>query len=214
MQRPETDSQYDAGKQAIVQYKAEYRDQIYAVTVGSESLYRGTYTAQQLVERINDMRSAAPELLYGTADSWNKYADGTANPVVAVSDVLLCNAFAYWQGADIDNAVNVFNDDISQAFASVESAAGDAKPELWVGETGWPTAGTTYQNAVPTLQNTERFYTDGICSKVEGGTNVFVFEAFDEPWKPESIGEDGSAAVETHWGVMTAEREEKYSLKC
>jgi glucan 1,3-beta-glucosidase len=160
------------------------------------------------------VRSAAPGLRYGTADSWNKYADGAADPVVAVSDILLCNAFAYWQGAAIGNAVNVFNDDISQAFARVKSAAGGKQPELWVGETGWPSAGTTYQQAVPTLDNARRFYKEGVCPKVEDGTNVFVFEAFDEPWKPESIGADGNPADETHWGVMTVDRNEKYSLKC
>jgi glucan 1,3-beta-glucosidase len=46
------------------------------------------------------------------------------------------------------------------------------------------------------------------------GYNVFYFEAFDEPWKPKSIGENGLAADETHWGAMTADRQSKYSLKC
>lgn len=46
------------------------------------------------------------------------------------------------------------------------------------------------------------------------GYNVFFFEAFDEPWKPKSIGDNGLAADETHWGAMTAEGKNKYSLKC
>lgn len=46
------------------------------------------------------------------------------------------------------------------------------------------------------------------------GANVFSFEAFDEPWKPSSVGTDGSAEDETHWGVMNADRSTKYSLKC
>jgi glucan 1,3-beta-glucosidase len=46
------------------------------------------------------------------------------------------------------------------------------------------------------------------------GVNTFYFEAFDEPWKPDSIGDDGSAADEKHWGAMSAERVPKFSLTC
>ena len=41
---------------------------------------------------------------------------------------------------------------------------------------------------------------------LEWGVNVFYFEAFDEPWKPTSIGDNGAAADETHWGAMNADR--------
>lgn len=166
------------------------------------------------MSKINDLRAAAPGFRYGTADSWNRYADGTADPLIPAVDVLLVNAFAYWQGATIDGAVGVFDDDIAQAFARIRSTAGDKKIELWVGETGWPTEGTTYQNAVPGLQSAERFYKEGVCKMVAGGTSAFYFEAFDEPWKPDSIGDDGSAADEKHWGAMTVDRKAKYSLNC
>lgn len=46
------------------------------------------------------------------------------------------------------------------------------------------------------------------------GYNVFYFEAFDEPWKPASVGDSGVSSDETHWGAMTASREAKYSLQC
>lgn len=46
--------------------------------------------------------------------------------------------------------------------------------------------------------------------------SVFVFETYDEPWKPSSIGDNGEAKDETHWGVMTAARMNKpgYDLQC
>lgn len=197
-----------------MKYAIPYKEQVLAITVGSESLYRGTFTANQLVAKIADMRKAAPQFRYGTADSWNKYNDGTADPVVRVADVLLVNAFAYWQGAAINNAVNVFNSDINQAFSHIKAIAGSHKVELWVGETGWPTQGNQYEAAVPGLQSAEAFYHNGVCAKVKGGVNVFYFEAFDEPWKPDSIGENGQAADEKHWGAMTSDRKPKFSLKC
>jgi glucan 1,3-beta-glucosidase len=46
------------------------------------------------------------------------------------------------------------------------------------------------------------------------GIDVFYFEAFDEPWKPKSVGDNGQAQDETHWGFMTAERKLKFNGTC
>jgi glucan 1,3-beta-glucosidase len=45
-------------------------------------LYRNDLTAQELLDMINDMQSTFSSILVGTADSWNKYADGTADPLI------------------------------------------------------------------------------------------------------------------------------------
>lgn len=166
-----------------------------------------------MLEKINDMRSAAPQFRYGTAETWNRYQDGTADAVIPACEILLVNAFPYWQGDTIDNAVGVLESDITQAYAHIQALSTNP-PELWIGETGWPTDGTKYQNAEPGLDNAKRFYGEGICGSVNKGENVFAFEAFDEPWKPVSTGLDGSVADETHWGVMGADRIAKYGLKC
>lgn len=46
------------------------------------------------------------------------------------------------------------------------------------------------------------------------GVDAFYFEAFDEPWKPKSIGDNGNAADETHWGMYTADRKPKFNADC
>ena len=54
----------------------------------------------------------------------------------------LVNAFGYWQGQKISNATATYFDDVMQAFTRIQSISGsDTKPELWTGETGWPTDG-------------------------------------------------------------------------
>ena len=54
----------------------------------------------------------------------------------------LVNAFGYWQSQEIHNASATYLDDLSQAFARIQSVSGSVdKPELWNGETGWPTNG-------------------------------------------------------------------------
>lgn len=54
------------------------------------------------------------------------------------------------------------------------------------------------------------------CGALDWGINAFYFEAFDEPWKPVSKGDNGKSSDETHWGAMNADRSLKkgFSLKC
>lgn len=214
---PDTDESYEADKAAVVEYAPKYADQIYAITVGSETMYRGNFTGTQLLSKIQDTKSAVPQFKVGTADSWNKYQDGTADPLITGGvDILLFNAFSYWQGQTIGNATANFFDDIMQAVSTIQSTAGSisSTPELWVGETGWPTAGTTYQNAVPSIASAQTFWSDAVCGMIDWGVNVFYFEAFDEPWKPLSTGADGSVADETHWGAWNGDRSSKFDYSC
>jgi glucan 1,3-beta-glucosidase len=233
--RPDTDDSYQKDKAAVVTYAPQYADQVYAITVGSESMYRGNFTGAELLVKIKEVKAATSnKFKVGTADSWNKYQDGTADPLITGgADILLCNAFSYWQGQTIANSSGSFFDDIMQAFGHIQSVAGSTTtgPELWVGETGsylaykmknilanknagWPTAGSVYQSAVPSTSNAQTFWSNAVCGILDWGVNVFSFEAFDEPWKPVSTGQDGSVADETHWGVWNADRTAKYSTTC
>jgi glucan 1,3-beta-glucosidase len=197
-------------------YRDGYADQIYAVTVGSEALYRKEYTGAQLADLIKDARSKLPPgVKVGTADSWHLFDDGTADALIPAADILLCNAFSYWQGQDIGNATYAFLDDVGRAFGRIAAVSGSRdRPETWVGETGWPSDGTDYQRAEVGLGNAHRFYDESVCLLVRWGYKVFAFEAFDEAWKPKSVGLDGKEADETHWGVMNGDRSLKYSLQC
>jgi glucan 1,3-beta-glucosidase len=75
---------------------------------------------------------------------------------------------------------------------------------------GWPTAGGNFQAAVPSIPNARTFWYEGACALREWGVNVFIFEAFDETWKPATSGKD----VETHWGVWDSTRAAKFNLTC
>jgi len=215
---PDTAESYEADKAAVVTYAPQYADQVYAITVGSETLYRGNFTGDQLLAKIQDTKSAVgSKFKVGTADSWNKFQDGTADPLIKGGvDILLCNAFSYWQGQAIENATANFFDDIMQAFGRIQSIAGSVAnaPELWVGETGWTTHGNNYQAAVPGIGNAQTFWSDAVCGITDWGVNVFYFEAFDEPWKPDSIGANGEAEDEKSWGAWNSDRTVKFNYKC
>ena len=74
--------------------------------------------------------------------------------------------------------------------------------------------GSNYGAAIAGTQNEKTFYQEAVCTAIKWDFNVFYFEAFDEPWKPASIGDNGAAADETHWGASTPQRVAKFSLTC
>ncbi|KAK5168260.1 glycoside hydrolase 3 protein [Saxophila tyrrhenica] len=217
---PDTDASFLADKQALVDHATKNTDQVYAVTIGSETLYRGNFTGQELLSKINDVKSILPNTNVGTADSWNKFADGTADALIKGGvDLILANAFSYWQGKNVGGgAVFTYLDDIQRALGRIQQVSGSLnRTELWNGETGWPTDwGTNYGAAMAGTKNAATLYSEGVCGLLDWGVNVFYFEAFDEPWKPVSIGDNGVAADETRWGAMTADRSPKpgFPLHC
>ena len=82
--RPDTDDSYNLDKTALQSALSDSSNAgvVYAITVGSEALYRGSLTAQALLSKIQDMQSTFPSMKIGTADSWNKFQDGTADPII------------------------------------------------------------------------------------------------------------------------------------
>ena len=92
------------------------------MTVGSETLYRGNYTGAELLSKINEVKAILPDTKVGTADSWNKYADGTADALIRGGvDLLMANAFAYWQGKEVDDGAQyTYFDDMQQALGRIQ----------------------------------------------------------------------------------------------
>ncbi|KAI5280228.1 glycoside hydrolase 3 protein [Ascosphaera acerosa] len=135
---PDVESSFNNDFEALKQHVPGNEDVIEAITVGSEALYRGTMTAPDLLARINQVKQAFPHVQIGFADSWNKFNDGTADPLLQGGvKYLLVNGFAFWQDVDIDGAEKTYLDDMSQAMEHIQRLSPDAY--IATGETGWPT---------------------------------------------------------------------------
>lgn len=195
---------------------------VHAITVGSEALYRGDLTAEQLATAIDTVKTLIAGLKdkdgqswasvpVGTVDSWNVLVNGANEPAIKAADIVLANAFSYWQGQVQANASYSFFDDIMQAIQTIQTIKGTTDIPFWVGETGWATAGGSFESAVPDIANAESFWQNGICTIRAWGINTIVFEAYDESWKPPTSGIDG---VEQHWGVLLDDGTPKYNLTC
>ncbi|KAG7662749.1 uncharacterized protein J8A68_003737 [[Candida] subhashii] len=190
--------------------------------VGSEALYRGDLTATELAEKIATIKQLVGTINdkdgksfggipVGTVDSWNVLVDGASQPAIQGADFVYANAFSYWQGQTNQNASYSFFDDIMQALQVIQTTKGSTDIEFWVGETGWPTEGTHFDDAQPSVTNAKNYWQQAICAMRAWGINVAVFEALDEAWKPNT---SGTSDVEKHWGVWDSNGNLKYPIDC
>jgi len=161
--------------------------------------------------KVQDMAKTFPSIKVGTVDSWNKFQDGTADPLIKAGvKFFMVNAFSYWQGQTSANASHSYLDDLYQAFGHIQNVAGTTDIEIWNGETGWPSdGGADYESAIAGTANAKHFYQKGVCAALNWGFNVFYFEAFDEPSKGAATGDNGQSANEVHWGAYNADRTSK-----
>ncbi|KZZ97787.1 glycosyl hydrolase family 17 [Ascosphaera apis ARSEF 7405] len=211
---PDVETSFNNDFEALKQHVPGNEDVVEAITVGSEALYRGDMTAHDLLNRINQVKKQFPNIQVGFADSWNKFHDGTADPLLQGGvKYFLVNGFAFWQSVAIDGAEKTYLDDMSQAMEHIQKFVPDAY--IATGETGWPSdGGSSYGKSIAGTANAKKFHDKGVCAALAWGLDVFYFEAFDEPWKPASVGDNGQAANEQHWGMFTADRKPKFDVTC
>ncbi|KAK4940634.1 glycoside hydrolase 3 protein [Elasticomyces elasticus] len=196
---------------------ASFGDSFYGITVGSEGIYRGTYTVEDLIGWIQDVRKSYPNAQIGTADTWNGWANGSMDSIIT-SDInlVLANGFPYWQYQAISNATESYFDAMAQALGRVQEVSkGLNKLHFINGETGWPgTGGTAAGAAIAGDDNMKTYWQSAMCGLLDWGVDIFWFEAFDEPNKPDSTGDNGQVSSEQHWGAFSSGRIAKFDLHC
>ena len=156
--------------------------------VGSEALLRGDISEATLLQYIARVKREAPGLPVTYADVYGSLLSHLS--VIAAVDVVLVNYYPYWEGISIDAAMAALHG-WHQRIAYV--AAGK---RVVVGETGWPSAGDTRGQAVPSPENAAQYFLSFVTWAQANKVDYFYFEAFDETWKAASEGPQGA-----HWGV-------------
>jgi exo-beta-1,3-glucanase (GH17 family) len=120
--------------------------------VGSEVLLRNDLTESQLIDYINQVKQAVPSVPVATADV---YGELIAHPsVLAAGDVALANFYPYWEGTDVQQAMA----SVQSGYQQVKAVAGGK--QVFVSETGWPSDGDPYGNAVPSPENAALFFSN------------------------------------------------------
>lgn len=220
---PTDDAHFELEKEALTTYLPTISvSTVKVFSVGSEALYRDDLTASELAEKITEVKQLLSGIKdkngvsyggvqVGFVDSWNVLVDYASQPAVKVADFVFANAFSYWQGQTTQNSTYSFFDDIMQALQVIQTSKGSTDINFWVGETGWPSDGTAFESAQPSVENAKNYWQEAICAIRAWGVNVAVFEATDEAWKPNT---SGTSDVEKHWGVWDQDNTLKYPLAC
>lgn len=201
------DAKFAAEKAALWKaVQAHGVDWLVGINVGSESLYRKEIKPEVLAERIYDIKGLIQiagkfdKIPVGSADTWSSWEDGANAPVAKACDVILMNAFPYWQGAKIEDALGK----LETAIKLTKEKTGN-KPFV-VGETGWPTKGPNFGDATATVENSQKYWKAAACFLKKEKIPRYWFSGFDEPQK--------TGEIEQNFGIATADRQPKIDFTC
>jgi exo-beta-1,3-glucanase (GH17 family) len=167
----------------------QHRDVVRAIVVGNEVLLRHEQTPAQLAGLLRRVASATG-MPVTYADVWGFWVDH-AELAREVSFVTV-HILPYWDDdpVGIDEVIPA----IDRLYTKLQRRFGE-RP-LFVGETGWPTAGRPRGPAVPGRVEQARFLEGFAALAARRGFDYNVIEAFDQPWK---IAHEGT--VGGHWGL-------------
>jgi glucan 1,3-beta-glucosidase len=174
---------------------------VLGISVGSESIYREEVTAAQIVDYtvqvkqvlIDNGLSALPVAICDIAPTF-QYNTG----LISASDVVMTNSFPFWEGVNINRAIDRLETQISPI---IKFAATENKTVI-LGETGWPSAGFIpgVGMAGPALQ--AQYFTEFFCRMDrELDWQYYYFTGIDNGWRQE---QDKNNTIEGNWGFLYA----------
>lgn len=166
--------------------------------VGNEVLYRNDLSKEQLLEYINRVKTALPNIEVGYVDAYYEF---TQHPDLSEAcDVILSNCYPYWEGCHLDGALN----HMQQMFGQASYAANGKK--VIITETGWPSQGSSLKGAVSNAENAMKYFINTQVWSAKENIDIFYFSSFDESWK---VGAEGD--VGAYWGLWDKNEKLKFS---
>lgn len=165
--------------------------------VGNEVMYRGDLTEDQLLEYINRVKVALPNIPVGYVDAYYEFSHRPR--ITEVCDVILTNCYPYWEGCPIEHSFN----HMRSMFGSA-SDAGRGKRVI-ITETGWPSEGGSLKGAFASNENAMKYFIETQNWSKQNDIEIFYFSSFDESWK---VGPEG--AVGAYWGLWDKNEKLKF----
>ncbi|MDB2634129.1 glycosyl hydrolase family 17 protein [Porticoccaceae bacterium] len=165
--------------------------------VGNEVLYRDDLSEQQLLDYIQRVKDAVPELPVGYVDAYYEFEDRPA--ITEICDVILANCYPFWEGCAVEYSLLYMKD----MYRRTVAAAGDKK--VIISETGWPNKGRSFHGAVPSDENAMRYFVNAQQWAEADNIDIFYFSSFDESWKIDAEGDVGA-----YWGLWDKDEKLKY----
>ena len=177
-----------------------FDDIVIAVSVGNEALVEWTdhmLPLQQVTAYVRQVRAAVTQPVT-VADSYPWWRD-SGGPLAAEVDFVGAHTYPIFEGRTIDTALPYMARGIEQVRAVLPG-----KP-IVVLEAGWPSVASEFSDQASEA-NQVRHYGELRQWAAATNTVVFVFEAFDEPWKGNPAD---PLTIEKHWGLFNVDRTPK-----
>ena len=168
--------------------------------VGNEVLLRRELDVDALARWLDLARSQLKhaQVPVSYADVWEFWL--RHDRLRAHVDVITAHVLPYWE----DDPVAV-GDAVAHVVAHTRRLQQHFAPlPVWIGETGWPTAGRQRGAAAPGHVAQARFVRELVVRAAEERLDFNLIEAFDQPWKSALEGKVGG-----HWGLFDAQGHER-----
>ena len=168
--------------------------------VGNEVMYRKDLTEDQLIDYINRVKEALPDIPVGYVDAYYEFSHRPR--ITEICDVILTNCYPYWEGCPIEYSFH----HMQSMFESAKHA-GNGKRVI-ITETGWPSQGGSLKGAFASNENAMKYFIDTQNWSKQNNIEIFYFSSFDEAWK---VGPEGE--VGAYWGLWDKNEELKYQIE-
>ncbi|HEY4135168.1 MAG TPA: glycoside hydrolase family 17 [Alphaproteobacteria bacterium] len=171
---------------------------IRAIVVGNEVLLRREFTDTQMAAFIGQVRGHVPvPVTYADVwEFWLKY------PKMADAvDYITVHILPFWEDepVSVEGAIAHLHDVLAKMRAAFPGKT------LFIGETGWPSAGRMREAAAPGPFNQARYIREFVLAVESENVGYNVIEAFDQPWKRVQEGTVGG-----NWGIFNVQRQQKF----
>lgn len=176
----------------------QYKDIVLGISIGNENTafwHPNKMNAATLVEHAKLLKSKTdlPITFCEGAHEWR--AQGTE--LAKIVDFISIHVYPLWQRIPYDQAVEVTIDEYQKTKEAFPS-----KPIIFT-EFGWTTSATENMDTTLTNEHYHKAYLDRMIAWSNANqVTMFIFEAFDEPWK----GGTDPLEAEKHWGIYTVDR--------
>jgi exo-beta-1,3-glucanase (GH17 family)/cellulose synthase/poly-beta-1,6-N-acetylglucosamine synthase-like glycosyltransferase len=190
----------DAEISRLIEIAHKNRRNVVRLIVGNEAVLRKDIPVSRLIQYLDKVR-AKVKIPVSTAEPWHIWKNHPE--LVKHVDYLAVHLLPYWEGVQIDRAVDFVVERINELKAQYPD-----KP-IVITEVGWPSNGRTRQGAAASDAN-EAIFLRRFLNRAEQEHYIYyVMEAFDQPWKSDRQTE---GSVGAYWGVFNAERQPKFAF--
>ena len=165
--------------------------------VGNEVMYRGDLTEEQLLNYIDRVKKAIPNIPVGYVDAYYEFEERPN--ITEACDLILANCYPFWEGCHLDYSLLYMKD----MYKRTKAVANGKK--VIITETGWPNTGESFHGAIPSHDGAIQYFLNTQQWSKEEDIDIFYFSSFDESWKTKDEGNVGA-----YWGLWDANEKLKY----